>query len=232
LPGDQWGIRGATLTIILLISIIGGRIIPAFTRNWLVLKQVKSQTPTEFNRFDIATIATTVLLLPLWVFMPLHPITGVLLLIASLFHGIRVSRWQGLRTLGEPLLLILHVGYCWIPIGFLVLGISVLLQHPASGGIHALTVGAMTTMIMAISSRAALGHSGRPLGSTALLNSAFLLISVSALLRVLASELGFSTLIWAAGLLWLAAFLCYIGAVLPVLIQPRLDSDPVAIRPS
>ena len=150
---------------------------------------------------------------------------------SGLFHGIRVSRWQGLRTLREPLLLILHVGYCWIPVGFMVLGISVLSQHPASGGIHALTVGAMTTMIMAISSRAALGHSGRPLGSTPLLNCAFILISVSALLRVLASELTFSTLIWAAGLLWLAAFLCYIGAVLPILIQPRLESDPVGIQP-
>ncbi len=90
----------------------------------------------------------------------------------------------------------------------------------------------MTTMFMAVSSRAALGHSGRPLGSTPLLNSAFLLISMSAVLRVLASEISLATLIWAAGLLWLAAFLCYIGAVLPILIKPGLESDPAAIQPA
>lgn len=231
LPSDQWGIRGATLVIILLISIIGGRVIPAFTRNWLVLNQIEGRSPTEFNRFDIVTIASTVLLIPLWVFLPDQFITGILLLIAALLHTIRISRWQGQKTWREPLLLILHVGYCWIPIGFLVLGMSVLQQQSASAGVHALTVGAMTTMIMAVSSRAAMGHSGRPLRSGPVLTGSFILISVSALLRVLASQLNLTVLIWAAGLLWLAAFFCYICAVLPILIQPRLEEKPAAIQP-
>ena len=230
LPGDQWGTRGATMTIILLISIIGGRVIPAFTRNWLNLKQVESPSPIEFNRFDIATIACTVVLIPLWVFIPSHFVTGMVLLIAALLHAIRVSRWRGLKTWREPLLLVLHGAYCWIPIGFSILGVSVLMQQPVSGGIHALTIGAMTTMMMAVSSRAALGHTGRVPSPSPVLTVAFILISASALLRVLASRLVLQMLIWGAGLLWLAAFFCYLYAVLPILIQPRVDSEPVSNR--
>jgi|TARA_B100001971_G_scaffold212166_1_gene241543 uncharacterized protein involved in response to NO len=222
LPGDQWGTRGATMTIILLISVIGGRVIPAFSRNWFVLNQIQSPSPTEPNRFDFATIGCTLILIPLWLFIPSHFVTGILLLVAALLHAIRVSRWQGLNTWREPLLLVLHVGYCWIPIGFLLIGVAVLMQQPVSGGIHALTVGAMTTMIMAVSSRAALGHTGRTPSSSPVLTSAFILITMSALLRVLASQSNLAMLIWGAGLFWLVAFLCYLYAVLPLLIQPRV----------
>ena len=223
LPGDQWGTRGATMTVIALISIIGGRITPAFSRNWLVQQQARSPLPTEFNHFDMVTIACTLVVIPLWVLLPSHLVTGIVLLLAALLHAIRVSRWQGLSTWREPLLLVLHAGYCWIPIGFLLMGISVLLERPVSGGIHALTIGAMTTMIMAVSSRAAMGHTGRTPSSTPVLTSAFILISMSALLRVLASQLGISNLIWGAGLLWMVAFFCYLYAVVPLLIRPRVD---------
>jgi uncharacterized protein involved in response to NO len=226
LPDRQAGLRGGMMPVLLLITIIGGRIIPAFTRNWLVTHQVDSQPPAQFNRLDAAAIAPTVLLVPCWMLYPYHPVTGSVLVVVAILHGIRLARWRGSRTLREPLLAVLHLAYAWLPVGLALLGVSVLAGYPASAGVHALTVGTMTTMIMAVSSRAALGHSGRPLASPPLLTLAFVLITVSALLRVGASILAGPTVILITGLTWSAAFVCFMIVIVPVLVRPSANASP------
>lgn len=225
LPDRQAELRGSMM-LVLLITIIGGRIIPAFTRNWLVLHQIDSQPPMQFNRLDAIAIALTVLLVPYWMLYPYHSVTGSVLVVAAILHAIRLSRWRASRTLREPLLAILHLAYAWLPVGLALLGLSVLAGYPSSAGVHALTVGTMTTMIMAVSSRAALGHSGRPLASPPLLTLAFILIMMSALLRVGASILAGPTVILITGLTWSAAFVCFMIVIVPVLVRPSANTSP------
>ena len=223
--GRQWGIRAGTFIVVLLICVIGGRIIPAFTRNWLMLHRSPVAPPAEFNRLDGAAIAAAVLLVPCWTAWPGHPVTGGLLVLAAVLHAVRLARWRGVHTASEPLLLVLHVGYAWVPVGFLVLGAAILLGLPASAGVHALTVGAMTTMIMAVSARAAMGHTGRPLHAPRLLTLAYLLITLAAATRVVAALTGDLQLTAAAGVLWVLAFAAFLPVVTPILVQPRVDAS-------
>ena len=111
-------------------------------------------------------------------------------LVLGCLHLVRLSRWCGVAVSREPLLMVLHIAYAWLGVGFLVLGLLGLLEVSGSAGIHALTTGAITTMILAVSSRAGMGHSGRELVSPPLLTIAFAAINLAALTRVAASLSG------------------------------------------
>src|ERR1700675_3988257 len=111
------GIRIGIAVVVLLISLIGGRIIPSFTRNWLV-RENPGRLPVPFGRFDMVVVAAGALALLCWIVAPDRPVTGAALALAGLMHLMRLSRWAGDRTLRERLLLILHVGYAFVPIGF------------------------------------------------------------------------------------------------------------------
>lgn len=215
---QQLGIRGATMLIVLLISIIGGRIIPAFTGNWLAMKGMPA--PGQFNMIDKVTIVLTVLVIPVWMFLPASVYAATIFVVAACAHTIRLARWRGLATISEPLLFVLHIGYAWIPLGFLALGAAIFLDQLPAGGLHALTVGAMATMIMAVSSRAAMGHTGRQLTSSAMLTSAFVLINLAAITRVTNAYVGPDWLLMTSALAWFAAFFCFAISIVPVLVQP------------
>jgi uncharacterized protein involved in response to NO len=101
----------------MLITLIGGRIVPSFTRNWLA-RENPGRLPAPFGRFDTVTIAVSALALVLWIVLPPGRVTGAVLLIAGLFQTVRLARWAGDRTLRDRLLLILHLGYAFIPLGF------------------------------------------------------------------------------------------------------------------
>lgn len=222
----QWGIRGAILTVILLVSLIGGRIIPAFTRNWLVQNRPDGGLPVQTNRFDFAVLLFTVISLLLWALFPAHVVTGIFLVVTGVMHGVRLSRWRGLATVSEPLLFILHVAYFWIAPGFILMGIAVLVQIPTSAGIHALTTGTITTMIIAVAARAGRGHSGRELKSDVMLNLVFILFTTATLVRVVASLTGSVFQIQISGALWVVAFMLYIVAMAPILLKPALTDSP------
>jgi len=225
---EQWSVRGGIGTVVLLITIIGGRIVPAFTRNWLMLNRPGSATPTEMNRFDTAVVLMTLLVIPFWVVVPDYQITAAIIVLCGVMHAVRISRWKGISTLGEPLLFILHLAYSWIPAGFMLLGAGLLFEFPANAGIHALTVGAITSMIMAVAARAGKGHSGRALESDLLLNLAFLFITFAAVLRIVAALIYLENLMQLTGLFWIGGFAFYLMSMAKILLRPA-NNDGIQI---
>jgi uncharacterized protein involved in response to NO len=208
-----WAQKLPIAVVIVLITLIGGRIIPSFSRNWLA-KRGATRLPHSFGRFDRLTIAVTLVALAWWAAAPLGPVTGGLAALAAALNLVRLARWQGLATRTEPLLWVMHVGYLWIPVGLLLLAIaSWLPDFPQSSAIHALTTGAIGTMTLAVMSRATLGHTGQPLQAGAGLTLAYLLVTAAVVLRIAASLWGglFLPLVSAAAIAWIAAFLFYLA---------------------
>ena len=226
---DGIGWRGGFSLVLILISLIGGRIIPSFTRNWLVKQKRMSALPGQPGIYDKATIAITALALLAWTIVPNTVWTGALLVIAGVAQLVRLARWQGIRTASDPLVFILHVGYVWLPIGLLLLGASHFTTTILpTMGLHALAAGAMATMTLAVMTRATLGHTGRELRADGWTTAIYVLVTLGALLRVAAPVIPFDYmhLIECAGALWGAAFLLFVGVYGPKLLGPRPDGRP------
>ena len=224
IPWPDLGWQLALAIVVLLISLIGGRIIPSFTRNWMVKQGMTKGLPTQAGRFDLFVIGATAVALLSWLSGPQETPIGILLIAAALLQAVRWFRWSGYRTLADPLVLILHVGYLWIPVGLGLLGLSLMGLVPRSAAIHALTAGAMATMILAVMTRASLGHTARELKANAATVLVYLLVTAGALLRVAASLrlIDYRMGIDIAGLAWGGAFLLFLIAYVPVLWRPRL----------
>lgn len=210
--------------ILFLVMLIGGRIIPSFTRNWLN-KFNPGALPTPFGRFDGFCLAAGAVALGVWVAAPEHPAGAVLLGVAGLIHALRLSRWRGERAFRSPLLLMLHVAYGFIPLGFLALsgGATAMIPELADAGVHLLGVGAIGGMTVAVMMRASLGHTGRPLESRAVLTVAFSLILLSAAVRSISSYSEFFGVsgLALAGAFWSAGFTIFVAVVGPWLISPN-----------
>lgn len=214
---------GITL-VILLISLIGGRIIPSFTRNWLVKRGISKGLPTQADKFDMAGIAVTAFALFSWLTGPAGWLSAGFLFIASVLQFGRLARWRGWRTVADPMVLILHVGFSWVPIGLALLALSQLELVVQSAAVHAFTAGAMATMILAVMTRATLGHTGRELRAGLGTSLVYLFVTTGAVLRVLA-PLGHVNYRWGmevGGTLWLGAFVLFCAVYGPILFAPRL----------
>jgi uncharacterized protein involved in response to NO len=218
----EYSSRFAIAVVITLVSLIGGRIVPSFTRNWLA-RQHPGPMPTPFGRLDAVIIAASVLTMLAWIASPAARITGTMLLIAGCLHAIRLVRWAGYRTFGDRLVLILHLAYAFVPLGYLLSGLSAFDIIPASAGIHAWTGGAIGTMTIAVMTRATLGHTGRLLKASVGTQGIYATIVLAALLRICASiDAGnMQTLLSAAGIVWTCAFLGYVLLYGPALCRPR-----------
>ena len=120
-----YGLRTGLAAGIIMIAVIGGRIVPSFTRNWLV-ERGSDPLPVAFGRWDKPALVLSVLALPSWVVAPDWPLTGYVLLAAGLAQGMRLLLWRGVDTRAEPLVWILHIGYAFVPIGMLAMGTAVL----------------------------------------------------------------------------------------------------------
>lgn len=222
------GMRFGIAVVTLLIALIGGRIVPSFTRNWLMKRGERERLPTQPGRFDRLAIGATAFALLAWVVLAADPLTGGLLALAGLLQLARLARWHGHRAVRDPLVLILHVGYAWVPAGLLLLAASILSPAiPMSAAVHALTAGAMATMILAVMTRASLGHTGRELRSDGATSGIFALITLAALARVAApfDAERYTELMRAGGLLWVAAFLLFLLRYSPILLRPRLGES-------
>jgi uncharacterized protein involved in response to NO len=141
---------------------------------------------------------------------------------------LRLSRWRGLHTVPEPLLLILHVGYGWLALGLLLLGLNGLTDIvPATTALHALTVGAVGTMTLAVMTRASLGHTGRPLAAGPVTKAIYALITAAALLRILSPLAGnrIDLALWLAGAAWSCAFGLFAVFYGLVLVRPRVRDE-------
>ena len=201
------GIRIGIGVVVLLISLIGGRIIPSFTRNWLV-RENPGRLPVPFGRFDVIVVAIGALALLFWVISPAGRFTGAALAIAGLLHLVRLGRWAGDRTWRERLVLILHVGYAFVPSGFLLNAMSAFELVPAGAGIHAWMVGAAGTLTLAVMSRATLGHTGQQLIASRATQAIYAAIIVAALARICAviEPAHSEPLLHLAAFAWAAAF--------------------------
>ncbi|MGB3051822.1 MAG: NnrS family protein [Polyangiales bacterium] len=223
--------------IVILINLIGGRIIPAFTRNWLKRRFADREhqpmtLPPMFDRFDLFSSGLLVGFAIFQLADAPAKWTAVLGLLTSVLLFIRLARWQGVRGVAEPLVWVLHVAFLWLPVGILLLTFAEVGLIPQTSGIHALTSGAFTTMILAVASRAALGHTGRPLESHPLLTAAYVLITVAAVCRVAATfGPAARVLLAVSAAAWCLGFICFAWRYAPILTRPpvqRQGSLPTA----
>lgn len=218
----DYGIRLGIAAALALIMLVGGRIVPSFTRNWLA-RQGEGRLPAPFGRFDAVALAVSVVALALWVAVPESLPTGGALLAAAILQGVRLARWAGERTGRERLVLILHVAYAFVPLGFALVGLAALGIVPASAGIHAWTGGAIGTMTLAVMTRATLGHTGRDLVASRATEVLYAAIVVGALARICAAlePAWGGPLIALAALAWATAFLGFAAVYGPMLAAPR-----------
>lgn len=209
---------------IILIILIGGRIIPSFTRNWLV-RENPGRLPIPFGKFDIYSILISVMGLLGWVVFPENLMTGVLLLVAGSMQLVRMARWAGYRTLSNSLVLILHVSYLFIPIGLLLLSANIFTVDaiPSAAGIHALGVGAIGGMTLSVMVRASLGHTGRELKASFFSKIIFTAIIVAASARILqAMSIGnYEITLYISGGAWIVAFGGFALAFAPALLKRK-----------
>ena len=217
--------RAAVAVLIGLIALIGGRVTPSFTTNW-TRAQGLSQHPTAFNRFDQAVLALTGVALAAWVIAPDQPMTGAVLLLAGGGNLARLARWRGWLTLREPLVWILHAGYAWVGIGLILLGLSKITPAlvQATAGVHGLTAGAMGVMILAMMTRATLGHTGRPRASEAITTTLYVTVNLAALVRVSAPFFADLTqrLLEVSAALWALAFILFVVRYGPMLTRKAI----------
>lgn len=222
---DGIGMRLGLSTAILLILLIGGRVTPLFTRNWL--KQHGSTVdPAAMGKFDSVSLAVTAVSLILWIAAPFHLLTGVGCMAAGILQAVRLTRWGGHHTLAEPMVTILHIGFGFAPLGLVLLGWSVLSENPALyvGAIHAWTVGAIGIMTIAIMTRATLGHTGRKLHATWPIAALYAAVVLAAILRI--AVVFFPNAVWMthmSGMAWIAAFAIFVLVFGPMMVRAKLD---------
>ena len=222
----EYGTRLGIAAAVALISLIGGRVIPSFTRNWLV-RENPGRLPAPFGRFDLLVLAVSLLALALWVFVPTWLGTAGFMLAAAAGHTARLARWAGERACRDWLVLVLHVGYTFVPLGFVMLAGAILFPKsvPISAGIHAWTVGAIGTMTLAIMTRASLGHTGHALVAGPLTQIIYTAVVFAALLRIAAAFVPDAVpLLHAAGAAWIAAFWAFAIGYGPLLLRPRFNA--------
>ena len=221
LGGDPhlW-LRGAVAGYVALITIIGGRIIPSFTRNWLS-QRGGGPMPVPYNRFDVAVIVFSALALATWVALPETRLSAPMAMVAGGLNAARLARWRGIAVRAEGLLLVLHLAYGFVPIGFLAIALAATGQILPVSALHVLTVGAIATMMLAVMTRATRGHTGRPLTASRMTGMSYLSLFVAALARPMADITDQSWLMEVSGACWILAFGLFLTEYGPMLLRLR-----------
>lgn len=215
--------------VLILITVIGGRIIPTFTTSALKQRGVSGPTPawpgiTELAVGSMIAVALSDL------FVPDGTIAGVIAALAAIVHAARLAQWRTLKSLRQPIVWVLHLAYVWLPVGLALKAFALVTgAAPAAFWLHALTIGAAATMIFAVMTRASLGHTGRPLVVEPVIALAYLLLTAAALVRVFGLavlRIAYPEVIIAAAFLWTAAFVLFTWIYAPMLLAPRIDGKP------
>ncbi|MFX0542240.1 NnrS family protein [Roseovarius sp. S4756] len=220
------GLRLGLATAVMMIAVIGGRIVPSFTRNWLVKQGIEARPAAPMQRLDKLVLVASVAALLTWVLVPERMEAGLALILTGALHAVRLARWQGHRTLREPLLWVLHATYALIPLGAVMLGLGIVANVAwTAAAQHIWMAGAIGGMTLAVMTRATLGHTGQQLvaGKGTVMIYLALLSSVAARLAVgaLPDVRGLTTL---SGALWLAAFGGFAVVYGPCLLSYRKES--------
>lgn len=220
------GLRLAVNAIMLMIVVVGGRIIPAFTRNALVSLGRDSSMRSQ-RTVDIASIASVIGVLLGDVLAIDSRVTAPLAAICALLLLLRLSGWGALRVLDIPLLWVLHLGYLWLVVALTLKAFWIFGGFGwATNWMHAFTAGAFGTMILGVMTRVALGHTGRPLRVSPIVALAYALISVAALARVFGpwfAQSHYTSVLAVSIAAWIAAFMIFLVIYIPILLQPRVD---------
>lgn len=223
------GWRLGLAAIIVLISVVAGRIVPSFTRNWLVKRQA-ANLPAAPGGVDRAALGVLHAGLLAWVFLPEFRPVGLLLLLGAALNLWRLLRWRGVATATEPMLLMLHLGYGWLVLGTALLGLAVIdADIPQSAALHALTAGAIGTLTLAVMTRATRGHTGRVLSADRATVAIYMLVNIAALIRVVAavSETWVSPMLVASAILWVWAFGLFVLVYAPMLLSGAGEAAPL-----
>ena len=215
---------GALIMAMALISIIGGRITPAFSTGWLRQRGLDSTAVKTVPALDMATVFSLILLMASLV-TGWQTVTGVLALLSGVLMLVRLAGWKGWLVRREPLLWILHLSILWVPVSLFLLAGTLFAGWPSNAWSHAAGTGAVACLILGVIARVALGHSGRPLVLPKGMVLAFFAIHLAALIRVLTA---FEFIPWHPGigsstLLWLFAFGVFLYRYTGILASPRPD---------
>lgn len=226
LPGmDRLALYFLIHLLLLMITVIAGRIIPNFTANWLRARG-HERLPGNHALTDVTSVAATIATGVSVSLTPVGPVTGTLALLAALSHAVRLARWRGLATTSEPLLFVLHVAYLWLPMGYALTALAAF-GHvlPTAAAVHALTMGAIGNMILAVTSRVALAHTGRSLHAPRLIVIAYAILNAAVVTRVLSplSPGLYLDMIDLSAVGWIVTFAIFTGVYWPVLTRPRVD---------
>lgn len=216
------GWRLGIAVLVFLVSLIGGRIVPSFTGNWLAQRDRRRPRPAS-RKLELSALLVTLGALLCWAFLPAR--AWPFLAAAGLLQSFRLSRWQGWRTGSEALVWSLHLAFAWLPLALLIAAAASLWPHavPPSAAIHALTAGLLSTMVVAVMTRAILGHTGRPLTAGSGTIWIYGLIHTAAALRVAAA---FATdtyvfLLGLSGAAWIVGFTLFLGIYAPLCLRSR-----------
>ena len=215
--------------VLLLVTVVGGRIIPAFTSSALKQQGIASPRHTWRAMTPLAIGAmVAITLIDLW--KPESAMAGTVAAAAALIQAVRLAQWQGLRTFRLPIVWVLHLGYLWLVIGLALKALALVADVSfAHFYLHALTIGVAGTMILAVITRASLGHTGRPLRVTHSTIWAYALLTAAAVARVFGPQLlplAYTQVVVLAAGLWTAAFVLFLKVYVPILLGPRADGKP------
>ena len=222
---EGYGLRIGLGAAIMMIAVIGGRIIPSFTRNWLVGRRIKNLPTPPMQDFDRLAILGLLLAIVTWIAQPQSRLSAALMFVAGALHVARLLRWSGHRTAREPLLWILHVGYACLPLGAWTIAIEILRPDTigTASALHFWLVGAIGLMTVAVMTRATLGHTGRRLTAGRGTLAIYIALLISVVSRLAAGQWPehAMNLYIVAGLTWIAAYSGFVLFYGPALLQPR-----------
>lgn len=216
--------RAAIGLVIFLIAMMGGRLVPSFTRNWMAQRKIRTE-PAPYGRFDTGALALAGAAIAAWVLKPEVTLSGILLTAAGAGLFIRLLRWRGWLAITDGMVFILHIAYFWVAFGLVMLGASILTpaQVPQSAAIHALTAGAIGTMTLAVMTRTSRSHTGRDRHANGATLLVYALINAAAVTRVATPFIApfYVELLTLSALCWSLAFGIFALTYGPMLILPR-----------
>ena len=218
----DYSTRAGVALVVTLVCVIGGRIVPSFTRNWLA-RRAPGRLPVPFDRFDVVAMIVGTCAMAAWVAAPSGRVVAGALGFAGLLHLVRLARWTGYRTFPDRLVLILHVAYAFVPVGFFLSALSALDLVGPGAGVHAWTGGAIGSMTIAVMTRASLGHTGQALSASVLTQGVYAAIVIAAVARICAAlDPSHSVpLLLISGIAWAGAFFGFAIAYSPLLCRAR-----------
>jgi uncharacterized protein involved in response to NO len=220
-------IRLGLSAYVLLVTIVGGRILPSFTRNWLN-QFGRTDFPVPYNRYDAATIIVGAVALGSWAVWPDAIATGIVAAVATVMNVIRLYRWRGWTTWAEPIVFVLHAAFAFVPLGFAAVALGAA-GLPQIAVLHVFAIGAISLMMLAVMTRATRGHTGRKLKSSRMTNASYVVLAFVALLRPLAEIAPSFTaqILMTSAIGWMAALAMFAFEHAPMLCTGR---KPLTVR--